>query len=481
MLTTKGVFKIIALFASVQVAIIITQIIRSKFISIYLGPDGIGLFSVYNSLFSFFFTLIGLGMSQGILNVIPSLIREKLKNVNNYLPRINLFVLTTFLIFCVITFFLKDIISLFFFDNKDFASTVFYLMLGSIFTALATIRMSFIQSYKLNNIIVKIKMLHAIFSTVAAVSLIYFFKYDGILISILIGSVIYYITTLILSYKTLKFDVIIYKNIIHSINEKNFKQIFHVGITLLLGQFVGQIISNYGNLLVLNTGDMSDVGYWAAARTIIVNYAGLIFVALNIEFLPRISSLKNEIKLLKNNIELQLKALNIITLFLSVTLYVFSDLIIEILYSNDFLNASMIIKLASFSIPLNGVTYTLAYLHLIKNYKVKYVILNSIFPGLVFMISGYIFNTHFGIIGLGVTLTFTSVFHYLAVVFYVHKDLSINIKSLFNYNLIISIIILSILLSFDFFEIQNIIYIKALIFITTLIFCVKQYLKSNLL
>jgi len=297
LLTTKGIFKIIALFASVQVAIIITQIIRSKFISIYLGPDGIGVFSIYNSLFSFFFTLIGLGMSQGILNVIPSLIREKLKNVNNYLPRINLFVLITFLIFCVTTFFLKDIISLFFFDNKDFASTVVYLMLGSIFTVLATIRMSFIQSYKLNNIIVKIKMLHAIFSTVAAVSLIYFFKYDGILISILIGSVIYYITALILSHKTLKYDVIVYKDIVHLINDKNLKLIFNVGITLLLGQFIGQIISNYGNLLVLNTGDMSDVGYWAAARTIIVNYAGLIFVALNIEFLPRISSLKNEIKL----------------------------------------------------------------------------------------------------------------------------------------------------------------------------------------
>jgi prepilin signal peptidase PulO-like enzyme (type II secretory pathway) len=48
--------------------------------------------------------MIGLGLDQGILNVIPSLIREKFKNVNHYIPRINLIVFLALLFFGVLIY-----------------------------------------------------------------------------------------------------------------------------------------------------------------------------------------------------------------------------------------------------------------------------------------------------------------------------------------------------------------------------------------
>lgn len=481
MLTTKRILNVITLFASVQVAIILTQIIRSKFISIYLGPEGIGLFSIYNSLFSFFFTLIGLGLSQGILNVIPSLIQENVKEVNSYLPKLNLLVFVSLLIILLPITVFKDLISTFLSKNIELSDALVYLTAGSIFTALATLRMSFIQSYKLNDVIVRVKLLHAILSTGLAVILIYFFRYTGILLSIILGSIIHYIVTLIFSKRIINYDFDIKNYTIRgTIGDKEFKLIFVVGITLLLGQFIGQIISNYGNVLVLNTGDINEVGYWTAARTILLNYTGLIFVALNLEFLPRISSFKNDNVLLKNNIELQIKALNLITLLLSVSLFVFSDIILKILYSSDFIIASSILKLSLFSIPFNGVTYTLAYLHLIKDFKIKYVILNSILPGVIFMILGYILNKTIGLIGLGLTLSITSILHYIFVIYYTEKDFQLKIKNRFDYNFIISIIILASLGILELSKLPNILTIKISIFIVTLVFCLKQYMNLTL-
>lgn len=479
MITNKGIFKIITLFASVQVAVILTQVIRSKFISIYLGPEGIGTFSLYNSLFSFFFTLIGLGIDQGILNVIPSLIRENFKKVNNFLPLINLIVFTTLFLFGLIIVFFLDEISNFVFENLNQSSIIIYLLLGSVFTTLATIRLSFIQSYQLNDLIVKIKLYHAIISTVLVICLIYFFKFDGILISIIVGSIIYYLVSLFFSKKILKYDFIKIKDLFELLKEKNIRSILNVGLVLLLGQFVGQILLNYGNLIVLNYGEISDVGYWTAARTIIINYAGLIFVALNIEFLPRISSIKNEINLLEKNVEIQLKVLSILTFLLSITLYIFSDLIINILYSKDFLEASLVVKVAAISIPLNGVTYTISYLHLIKDFKYKYVIINSIFPGLIFIISGYFFNLYFGIVGLGISLTLTAVLHYFIVIYFTKVDLDLKIKNYFNLNLILSIVIILVLFSLEYIEVEYLSYFKTFILLFTFIYCFKQYKEAT--
>lgn len=457
----KKSLKFTAIFGSMQVILVITQVIRSKFIAIKTGPEGFGEYSIYLSIFALILTIAGFGVNQGIVKECASLFEKKefnllLKIKNKITQYIILFFV---IILLMLAIFLKPIHELFFTSKNNILFT-FLVAASVIFSVLANNNIAFFQISKKFSVVYKVKVYSAIASLIVTLLLIYFLGSDGFVFAIISASVIYFIFSL------KKKDEII---TITNESENNYvKEIFLIGLVFFIGSVIGALVININNYIVLNYSNYEITGFWNAGRTIIINYSGLIFVGLSLEFYPRLASAKDSIYEMANILNNQVKVLLLFVIPITIGLIIFSNVILLLLFSNKFLVVVPFLKLSAISILINTFTFALSYYPLVRGNKISYLLINSVAPGIFSIILSYYFFLNYSLIGMGYAILIVSCIHFLSLLCYNYKKYnyfpSLNLIKIFTYGIFI-------ILAVFFIEYLNLqLYIKWAIEILILIF-----------
>lgn len=453
--------KFTAIFGSLQVILVITQVIRSKFIAIKTGPEGFGEYSIYLSIFALILTIAGLGVNQGIIKECASLFKKKefnlLFKIKNKITQYT--ILFFVIILLILAFFLKPIHELFFTSDSNILFT-FLVSASVIFSVLANNNIAFFQIAKNFSKVYKVKVYSAIASLIVTLLLIYFLGSDGFVYSIISTSFIFFIFSLKQKEK-----------IITSSNKSEntyVLEIFSIGVIFIIGSVIGALVINVNNYIVLNYSDYEITGFWNSGRTIIVNYSGLIFIGLSLEFYPRLASAKNSILEMASILNNQIEVLLLLVIPISIGLIIFSDTILLVLFSSQFIVVSPFLKLSAIAILINTFTFAISYYPLVKGDKINYLLINSVTPAIFSIVLSYYFFINYGLIGMGYSILIVSCIHFLSLLWYNYKIYSYSppLKpfKLFTYGLVIILAVYSI----DYLYLPN--YIKWSIKILLLIF-----------
>lgn len=397
----KSLIKGTSIFGGVQVVQILVNLVRAKFVALFLGPEGMGINTLYATSTSFIQQFASLGINLSIVKEIAADKNEEAKLDNTIHVSLKLILLTSILglLVCCIG---APILSKLTFD--DYSHTVSYLLLGIMmfFTLASAGLASILQGLHVVKILSKATLVGCTVGLLIGVPLYYFFGVDGIVPAMIVLALATFIFYIIGIKKTLRVS---WTPVNLKDNKAQVKRIFKLGFTLVMSSLIGSSLLYLLNIIIREYGSYDAVGYFQAANSITNQYVGLIFAAMSLDYFPRLSAIS------KNNVEMselvnrQLVITSTVITPLICLLITTTPLVIWLLLTDAFYCTIDLIRWLSFGLFFRAICYPVSYITFAKGNEKRFFLLEGILGNVLYYGITIIMFLKFGLVGLGISLT----------------------------------------------------------------------------
>jgi polysaccharide transporter, PST family len=372
-----------------------SSLIINKVSAVYLGPSGLAIVAQLQNFILMAANFSSLGLSTGITKYIAETRGEIVKQ-KEYIQ--NIFTLNVIGISLVslVIFFLKDEITIYLFNDAQFLNIIYFIMFSLIFSTFNIMFLSIINGKKeikkLNLAQIFISMATMMISTILIIN----FNLIGALIGFLLIQIVSFII-IILFIKNdswLNVDLIKIK-LDKIITSKLSAFILMAFASNLMSHGVMIILRNH----IVDTTSWLEAGYWQAIIGISANYLMVISLTMKQYYVPTISSIQSfsELKKEMNN---GFKLLMPFVIITSIFIFIFKEMIIRLLFTDEFLIVSDLIWpfLLANVIKVLSLFYITVF---IAKSKVNIFIYSEFIFGSLFLLMAFFGMEHYGIIGIG--------------------------------------------------------------------------------
>jgi PST family polysaccharide transporter len=389
---TRAILKAMGVFGGVRALSILCSLVRNKLIAVWIGPLGVGLVSLFNS-------VIDMICSTVRLNVDQSAVRDVAKNADNVAETataVRRWSVVLGLIGSVIICAMSPLLSLWSFDTCDMWWTFCVLSLLSLLYAYSNGMQAILQGQKQFAAVARIGVVTAVLGIVVSVPIIYFLRENSIV-------------WVILSYGLAMFVGVLLNRPKLPRVQQTYKQSWQIGGTfvrlgfmLTLASLMGQLFNYLFVLYVKNYSSTEDLGLYQAAYTVINSYVGVLFTGVWIEYFPRLSAMAHSSRRLSVSVTHQI-ATTVWILMPVVAVFVAADeLIVRVLYDAAFMPMLPLMTIGMVSVLPRYVSWCMAYVILAKG-DGKVYMLSETMSGLIGLVLNVVGYSWYGFAGLGVS------------------------------------------------------------------------------
>ena len=425
----KETLKATSLFGGVQMFNILIQVIRTKFIALLLGPEGMGISNLFSSTTLTIFTITSLGLPRSAVKNISE------ANVNkgeiDTLKVISVFrklVWLTGLLGLMVTLVLSPLLSQWTFGNKDYTWGFVILSVTLLFQQITSGQTTVMQGLHKYKYMAKATVVGNTIGLFVTVPLYYFWGVDAIVPVLVLTSII-----------SMLFAIIFYRKIgIKSVPvskplmKTEGKDMIIMGVSLSFTSMVNTALGYLIIVFIERLGGVGDVGLFSAGFAIVNTYVGLVMSAMSTDYYPRLCSVNKDISIFNATINNQLEIGFIIIAPLISIFIILSSFIIILLYSTKFLPAEEMIYLAMFSTFFQMFSFCLSFSFLAKGDS-KMFIINELTSDLYIIPTQLLGYYLLGLTGIGVAYILNFALYSLQV-FLISKfryGVKVNSKTLF--------------------------------------------------
>ncbi|WP_044270101.1 oligosaccharide flippase family protein [Bacteroides timonensis] len=430
----RQIIKATSIFGGVQVINILVGIARSKIIALLLGPSGYGLYSLLQSTIQMIagFTNVGIS-SSSVRNISEAYASENMEKITITVSVVNKLMLLLGGIGVIVTILLSRFISIFTFDSVDFEYAFIVLSITILFQQMMQAKMSVLQGMRKIKYLANSSVLGAILAFLISIPFYYFWKIDGIVPTLLLTSIITYLSVSYF-YKKLKIE---YVRLPLKVIWRNGKDMIAMGFAMGLNSMLGLCISYFMRAFLNINGGIVEVGLFQAGWSVVSTYVGMIFTAMGTDYYPRLATVnKNDVKcceLMNQQGEISLLIITpIIILFL-----LFAPLAVVILYSSDFIAITTFMQLSMLGMIFKVGSWVMGYSFVAKG-ESKLYIYNELIANAYMLLLNICCYLSWGIDGLGVAFSLGYLVYMLQVYFIVKRRydfrLSRNAISIFLFS-----------------------------------------------
>lgn len=439
----KGIFKSTFLFSAVRVIQIILAIIKNKVVAILLGPEGVGIIGILSSSISLLQTGGGLGVSQSAVRDISE------ANSCDEKPRLYRTISLTYRIIfytclfgCLITIFLSPQLSKWTFGDRSY--TIAYLWLSIVvgLNILTEGQMAILKGMRQLRAMAKASIIGSIVGLFTAVPMYYFFGKAGIVPSLIITAIssVFFSNYFV---RRIKYDKIFLSR--KKISKES-SLMLKMGVALMFVDFLSLLFDLVIAAYIRSNGGLEIVGYYRAGTTIITNYFGIVLTAMTTDYYPRISAVHFDNDKLQEEVNKQ-SEVGLILIFPMAVIFVFlSPLIMQLLYTKDFIQSVSYTDFAIFGIILAICSNNLAMILMAKQVTKIFTIVSL--TGRLILIPIYIvFYYYFGLLGLGISFLINIIFQLVtyALINYRKYDIKLNVALYKQLSIILTTLTVAIL------------------------------------
>ncbi|MDN5215966.1 oligosaccharide flippase family protein [Fulvivirgaceae bacterium BMA12] len=337
-------FKYISQSGVASIFNIVVSIIRVKIIAVLIGTSGVGLIGQLTNLINISTFLSNLGMSTGFIREV-SISRSQQDQQRIIALRSTLVVCSIIasLVISIIIFFNAKAINSWLFRELDYVFYIKLLALNSNFIGYAGMFNALVKAEKLIRTLMKLSILVSSVNTVAAILLIYWFNIDGVLYGIIANSLFNCIITGIIAQKYRLLNGIIPSLRSKLLDKKIFALLIKFGVISLITSIALQLsYASVKSIIIQNSG-LPSAGIYQAASNISNQYLPVLLTSLGTYLLPHLAEIQSKEKMHKegNN---SLRLILLLAAPMLISFLAFSDLIVQILYSKEFVASGSILS-----------------------------------------------------------------------------------------------------------------------------------------
>ena len=407
------VLKYTSVFGGVQGLNILVSLVRNKIVAMLLGPEGMGLASLFQTTVNFISQSTNLGVSfSAVRNVSELFDTGDEARIAHFIKVVRAWSLLTGLVGMLLCILIGPMLS-----NLTFSwgnHTLHFVLLSPLVALLAVTggETAILKGARQLKSLAVIQVYGMLSALVIAIPIYYFFGQSGIVPVMVLMGLTMLLLTIQRSYRLYPLHLTGAKGIL---GEGMGMVRLGVAFTLagVLGSGAEFIIRTYLN----NVADLKTVGLYNTGYILTMTYAGLVFSAMETDFFPRLSAVNSQWQNCNDIINKQIEVSLLLISPMLVAAQFAVPFVIPILFTTKFMPVVDMVRILLLAIYLRAIKLPISYLPLAKGNSLSYLFLEAVYDILVVLlvIWGY---SHWQLLGTGVAITISAVFDNFMIIGY---------------------------------------------------------------
>ncbi len=407
------VLKYTGIFGGVQVLNILVGLVRTKAVALLLGPAGMGLASLFNTIVSFVSQATSFGISFSAIRHISEIFDSgNERRIGEYVKTVRAWSLVAALLGVAVCVAAAPAISTYVFDGDAHTLEVMCLAPVVALTAVTSGETAILKGGRRLRELAQ-SQVWMVFATLAiAVPVYWKFRASGIILVLLLAAVANAALTLRYSYR---FYPLRLGGAWGALGAGT--SMVRLGVAFILSGIFGSGAEMVVRSFLNATAGLDTVGLYNAGYMLTVTYAGMVFTAMETDYFPRLSAVNHDnaaVALVANRqIEVSLLILSPMLTAMMLAL----PLLVPLLYSGKFVPVVGMAQAAVMSMYVRAVMIPVTYITLAKGHSRAYVVTEGASAvGLVVAIM--LCFSHWGLVGAGFAIVISNVLDLAIILVY---------------------------------------------------------------
>ena len=387
-----------------------TGFIIAKVVAIYTGPTGMVMLGQIQSVVSILNGVINAPAGSCVIRYTAENIDKGYEECSPWWKASLQWVILLLSIIIPIGFLLSEKLSYWLFDNEKYFWVIIIACCSLPFAAISTLINSVINGQQKYKRYVTLGMISTLVSTSITISLVYFYSMKGALIAASLNSGVIGCIMLIISVRQPWFKLKFWWGKTELEQRKKVGCYVLMAVTSALTIPFSLILVR--NILISHVG-WEMTGQWQAVWKISEVYLSIVTISLSTYYLPKLSSLSGY-----NEIRKEINKTTIIIMPIVITLalfiYIFRDLIIGLLFTNEFKAARDLFAIQLCGDVIKILSWLFAYPMLSRG-ATKWFVFSEMLFAVLFVSLSYFFINIYSVSGVNIAYLASYILYFIFV------------------------------------------------------------------
>lgn len=393
------------------------NIVRTKFIAIFLGTEGYGLISLFTNSLNLIGTVTGFGLgTSAIKEIAQSNNNGDAKKLSFTISLTHKIVWLTGVFGTILTILFSPVLSFAVFGSYSY--TISFILLGAtvLLNQLTIGNTILLRGLRLNRKLANANITGALIGLLLSIPIYFFFGNKAIVPTLLLSSFITYLRSLYFT-KDIHFEII---NFSFKESIKEAKPTLILGLMLSLTSIFTILQALIIRIFIEKKGGVAEVGLYHAGFVLINTYLGMIFTIMSNDYYPSLVEKFNDKKATFELVNKQLVfGLTLLTPLIC-GYFVFNEYIIITLFSKKFILITMMIAWSLLGTFFKLISWTQSYMILSEGNNKRFL-LNEVISIVFFLITSLLGYENWGLNGLGISYLMGYVFYTIHTYFFCRR------------------------------------------------------------
>jgi PST family polysaccharide transporter len=413
------ILKSSTLVGGSQIISIALRTIQVKVLAILLGPVGIGLVGLYQSIIDLTSTITGLGIrSSGVRQIAAASATADQQKVARTVLTIRRIAMGLGIVGMILVFFGRNQISRLTFGNTERSNAIAILSVTLLFISISSGQTALVQGMRRIGDLAKLNVLGAFWGAAISIPVIYFWGEKGIAPFLVVVSAM----TILTSWWYARKIPILKVNLpLRDIRDEA-RGLLSLGMVLMASALMTTLVLYMIRVMVVQRFGLEAAGLYQSAAMISNVYIGFILGAMGMDFYPRLTAVSQDNAACNRLVNEQAEIGLLIAAPGLIATLTFAPLVIKLFYSKMFIPAYDILQWQILGTFLRVVSWPLGFTLLAKS-KGKMFFCTELGANAVHIVLFWFGIIIFGLKGAGMAFFVLYIF-YLFLMMYVIKKLT---------------------------------------------------------
>lgn len=397
----RNILKGTSIFGGVQFFQILINLVRGKFVAMFLGPEGMGISALFNTASQTIQKFASLGLNLAIVKEVASNRNDPASLAATFSVGRRI-IYASALVGALVCILFSDILSRVSFGNGDHADEFMLLGAAVFFSIAGSGMLSLLQGLHEVRRLSRSSLVGGLAGLLVGVPLYYFFGNAAIVPAMIILSLTIFIFYWISLQKAIRQ---------HSqLAEIRFSwqthrpiviRLISLGLLLMASDLIGAAMSYALNMFLRSAGDLDTVGLYQAANSLTNQYSGVVFSAMALDYFPRLTASVSDNTAMKQIVNRQIEIVALIISPVISILILTAPLVVSILLTSDFMPVVGLIRWMGLGVLIKALMFPMGYIAFAKGNKRVFFWLEGVLGNILTFGLGALGFLLFGLTGMG--------------------------------------------------------------------------------
>jgi antigen flippase len=467
----KQIVKSTSLVGGTQILNILIGIIRMKFVATLLGPAGIGIAGIFQTIIDLARDATGFGISfSGVKNIAEASSSSDPVKFSKTVMVLRRWALGTGLLGMVVIIVFSLYFSRYSFGNSNYTLSIIFLSVILLTSSISSNQIALLQGMRKIGQMAKANLIGTLFGTFISLPLYWIYGVSGIVPGMIVTS----FGIMFISWLYARKIEVDHQNLSIEDTVKEGLGMAKLGFFIVVNGFVATLSMYLIRALIRSHLELDSVGYFQAVWTISTIYINILLHAMLADYFPRLTIIQADNKASNTLINEQLEITLLVGTPMIAGMIIFAPLLLYTLYSSSFTIAAPILQWQMAGSFFTLLSWPLGVLYLSKNLG-WYAVISETLRQAIYLSFIYFGWSYFGFTGLGIGFFIAAVFNALFVYITLIKISSFSFASVnLKYIFCFSIAILAILSISSYMAKLTAYAINGAILLVIVIYCFRR-------